>query len=111
MSGSERTHPRPLAMRLVRAVGAAALAAVLLAAAPALAQTARRVGLSLIVSHASQQPGPVDPSLHELHETLRNDFRYASMRVIERRRLDLRTGEIGAELTGRDTNLTLVRGG
>jgi hypothetical protein len=82
-------------MRLVRAVGAAALAAVLLAAAPALAQTARRVGLSLIVSHASQQPGPVDPSLHELHETLRNDFRYESLRVIERRRLDLRTGEIG----------------
>jgi len=86
---------RRLSFRRPCAVEAALLAGLLLVAAPALAQTARRVGLSLTVSHASQQPGPVDPALHDLHESLRDDFRYESLRVIERRRLDLRTGEIG----------------
>jgi hypothetical protein len=67
----------------------------LLMAAPASAQTVRRVGLNLTVSHASAQPGPVDPAAARLHESLRNEFRYESLRVIERRRLNLRTGEIG----------------
>ena len=72
------------------------LLAGLLAAAPASAQqAARRVGLNLTVSHASPHAGPVDPGAAQLHESLRNDFRYESLRVIERRRLDLRTGEIG----------------
>ncbi len=69
-----------------------------LAAAPASAQQAqsvRRVGLHLTVSHASAQPGPVDPAAARLHQSLRNEFRYESLRVIERRRLSLRTGEIG----------------
>jgi hypothetical protein len=67
-------------------------------AAPATAQQApsvRRVGLNLTVSHASAQPGPVDPAAARLHESLREEFRYESLRVIERRRLNLRTGEIG----------------
>lgn len=70
----------------------------LMAAAPASAQptqSVRRVGLNLTVSHASAQPGPVDPAAARLHESLRNEFRYESLRVIERRRLNLRTGEIG----------------
>jgi hypothetical protein len=75
------------------AAGAALLALVL--AGPALAQTARRVALEMTVSHASPHPGPVDPAAARLHEQLRNDFRYQSLRVIERRRLNLRTGEIG----------------
>lgn len=69
-----------------------------LAAAPASGQptqSVRRVGLNLTVSHASAQPGPVDPAAARLHQSLRNEFRYESLRVIERRRLDLRTGEIG----------------
>lgn len=85
-SGS-RSRVAPFAAWLV-AVG-------LLAAAPASAQTVRRVGLNLTVSHASAQPGPVDPAAARLHESLRNEFRYESLRVIERRRLNLRTGEIG----------------
>ncbi len=69
-----------------------------MAAAPASGQPVppvRRVGLHLMVSHASVQPGPVDPAAARLHESLRNEFRYESLRVIERRRLSLRAGEIG----------------
>ena len=43
----------------------------------------------------SPRPGPVDPAAAQLHESLRHDFRYQSLRVIEHRRLDLRTGEVG----------------
>jgi hypothetical protein len=64
-------------------------------ASPSAAQPGRTVGLELTVSHASPHPGPVDPAAVRLHEHLRDDFRYESLRVIERRRLDLRTGEIG----------------
>lgn len=70
----------------------------LMAATPASGQPVppvRRVGLNLMVSHASVQPGPVDPAAARLHESLRNEFRYESLRVIERRRLSLRAGEIG----------------
>jgi hypothetical protein len=76
------------------ATGAALLAG-LLFAGPAAAQPAPSVGLSLTVSHASPNPGPVDPGAARLHERLRDDFRYQSLRVLERRRLDLRTGETG----------------
>lgn len=98
MSGSEIPIAGRPRSRLLRrphglATGAALLAGLLLAA-PALAQTARRVALSLTVSHASPHPGPIDPEAARLHESLR-EFRYQSLRVIERRRLDLRTGEIG----------------
>lgn len=73
----------------------------LMAATPASGQPVppvppvRRVGLNLMVSHASVQPGPVDPAAARLHESLRKEFRYESLRVIERRRLSLRAGEIG----------------
>lgn len=102
MSGSERAPdpgrggPRG---RLAPAPGpfpiGALLFAILLLAGPALAQTVRRVALDLTVSHASLHPGPIDPAAAQLHERLRDDFRYQSLRVIERRRLDLRTGEVG----------------
>lgn len=67
----------------------------LLVAQPAVAQTVRRVGLDLTVSHASPNPGPVDPEASKIHDQLQREFRYESLRVIERRRLNLRTGEIG----------------
>jgi len=75
-------------------VGATLLAGLLLAQ-PTLAQTVRRVALDLTVSHVSPNPGPMDPAALRLHDQLGPDFRYQSLRVIERRRLDLRTGEIG----------------
>jgi hypothetical protein len=62
----------------------------------ALAQVAaQRVGLLLTVSHASSQPGPIDPSAAELHRSLQREFRYESLRVIERRHIDLGMQEIG----------------
>jgi hypothetical protein len=68
----------------------------LLLASAAVAQPElRRVGLSLTVSHASQQPGPIDPGAAEVHRRLRQEFRYESLRVIEKRHMDLRLQEIG----------------
>jgi hypothetical protein len=62
----------------------------------ALAQVAvQRVGLLLTVSHVSSHPGPIDPSAAELHRSLQREFRYESLRVIERRHIDLRMQEIG----------------
>jgi len=77
------------------AVGAVLLGLGLGGDALAQAGSGRRVGLDLTVSHASLQPGPIDPEAERLHQSLRDDFRYQSLRIIERRRLDLRTGEIG----------------
>lgn len=108
MSGSDRPGieewiapgPRIAGRRRVAPVLAlvigSGLSLALLAVQPAWAQAAaRRVGLNLMVSHASSHPGPVDPAAAQLHESLRGEFRYQSLRVIERRRLNLRTGEIG----------------
>lgn len=71
------------------------LALCLLAAAPAVAQEARRVSLDILVTHVSQSPGPIDPSAAELHRQLREDFRYESLRVLEHRSLQLALDEIG----------------
>jgi hypothetical protein len=88
-------RPRSRLLRTPYSLAGAAFLAGLVLADPTLAQTARRVGLDLTVSHASPHPGPVDPAAAQLHERLKHEFRYESLRVIERRRLDLRTGEIG----------------
>jgi len=71
------------------------VAAVLLLDGSAAAQAVRRVGLSLMVSHASQRPGPIDPAAEWLDRSLRNEFRYQSLHVIEVRHLDLGLQEIG----------------
>lgn len=54
------------------------------------------VGFSVIVSHVSPQPGPVDPSATEILRRLRDEFHYESLRVLERRRMELRMQQIGA---------------
>jgi hypothetical protein len=73
-----------------------AVAAVALVPVVALAQVAvQHIGLSLTVSHASPQPGPIDPNAAEIHRSLRREFRYESLRVIERRHMDLRMQEVG----------------
>jgi len=66
-----------------------------LLAGSAAAQELQRVGLSLTVSHASQQPGPIDPGAAEVHRRLHDEFRYESIRVLDRRHLDLHLQEIG----------------
>ena len=80
---------KPIAFAAALGVAAA------LAPSGALAQAANRVNLLLTVSHASPQPGPIDPSAAELHRRLHHEFRYESLRVIERRSMDLRLQEVG----------------
>ena len=72
-----------------------ALAVVVLAAGAAQAQSGERIGLLLTISHATQQPGPVDPDSAEIHKRLQEEFLFQSLRVIERRHIDLRLQEVG----------------
>jgi hypothetical protein len=60
-----------------------------------IAQVAPSVGVLLTVSHASPKPGPIDPDAAEIHRQLRHEFRYESLRVIERRHVILRMQELG----------------
>jgi hypothetical protein len=77
---------------LCRALLALALAA---AGLPASAQELRRVSLEITVTHVSQTPGGIDPRGEELHRQLRQDFRYGSLKVLERREMRLQLDEIG----------------
>lgn len=79
-------------MSVSRALSIAVAAAVLVPVAAFAQAAVQHVGLSLIVSHASPQPGPIDPEMHRAMGTV---VRYQSLRVIERRHIDLRMQEIG----------------
>jgi len=75
---------------------ALACAMLLAGSGVALAQEVQRVvAFSVIVSHVSPRPGPVDPSAEEVLRRLRDEFHFESLRVLERRRMDLRMQEIG----------------
>lgn len=59
-----------------------------LLATPALAddhgdEKVKTVSLKLMVSHLCQKPGEIDPAAAELHQQLREDFRYTSLRVLQ----------------------------
>jgi hypothetical protein len=73
----------------------ALVAALLLLAGSAAAQSGVPLRLEIMVTHASSRPGPVDPGAAELHRQLRQDFRYESLRVLQRETLRLRVDEIG----------------
>lgn len=68
---------------------------------PAAAQELRadpgpnHVALSLMVSHVTSEPGPIDPSAGEIHRRLHDEFQYQSFQVLERHQMDLRLQEIG----------------
>ena len=53
------------------------------------------VALVLLVSHATTQPGPIDPGALDIHRRLQHEFQYQSFRVLERHDMDLRLQEIG----------------
>ena len=63
---------------------ASALGLALLVAAPALAQ---EVSVGVMVIHASQSPGPVDPEAERVRVILSRDFRFQSWRVMQRNRM------------------------
>lgn len=83
MSCSERTKTLGVALGLTS----------LILAWPAIAQEAKKVGLHLMVLHASESPGPIDPEAASLHRRLRRDFRYQSLHVMQRRSMRLQISE------------------
>lgn len=56
----------------------------------------KKIGLTLTVSHVSPRPGPIDPGAASLHQRLRQEFRYESLRVLKRKQLQLRLDEVGS---------------
>ena len=76
------------------AVAAFALAALLHAPAPAQSQGVVRVDVMMI--QLSKQPGPIDPRAQRLHEKLHAQFRYESLRVLQRERLSLAVDELAS---------------
>ena len=83
------SQSRPLRLAVALAVATA------IAPVCVFAQATECVGLSLTLSHASSKPGPVDPGVAEIHRQLHQEFRYESLRVIERQHLILRMQELG----------------
>lgn len=55
----------------------------------------RRVGLSLMVSHVSPLPGPIDPTIAAIHRRILDEFHYQSLHVLERHSMELQLQEVG----------------
>ena len=70
---------------------ALAVAAACLVSGPVTAQPEARkhVALEILVAHISDAPGGIDPRAGELDRKLSAQFRYASLRVLDQRHLDL----------------------
>ncbi len=64
----------------------------------ATAQAGDRVPVNVIVVHTSNRKGEVDPRAQELHEKLRKQLRYKSMRVLQEERVDLQMNQVGTVL-------------
>lgn len=63
--------------------------------APAAAQPSQNVRMEVMVSHISNEPGVVDPRADKLDRTLRDQFRYESLKVIRTQTLKLGLDEVG----------------
>ena len=72
-----------------RVLAVAAAGALLLVPGLAAAQQAARVSVEVMVSYISPRAGAVDPRAERLHELLRKDFAYKSLRVLHMQRLSL----------------------
>jgi hypothetical protein len=70
------------------------LLAASLAAMPAHAGDPPRVSIELTVSQISNHPGAIDPRGAKLHEKLKGQIRYKSLKVIESERVALRRNEV-----------------
>jgi hypothetical protein len=65
-------------------------------ASTAVAQSGQRFDVRVTVSQISDQEGPVDSRAKRLDATIRKQFKYASLTVIEERKLDLELDEVGS---------------
>jgi len=54
-----------------------------------------RVPVNVMVVQTSNKKGDVDPRAQELHEKLKKQLRYKSMRVIQEQRVDLEMNQVG----------------
>jgi hypothetical protein len=86
-------------LRLAIGVGAVALAGIAALAAPgstpAQGPDSGRVPVNVMVVQTSNQKGEVDPRAQDLHEKLKKQLRYKSMRVIQEQRVDLEMNQVG----------------
>ena len=76
------------------AIGALAALAAALAWPAAAGEEPRRIALEVLVAYISDQAGGIDPRGVELHAKLADQFRYETLRVLDRRRLDLPLGTV-----------------
>jgi len=60
----------------------------------ATAESSGPVKLEVMVSHISQEPGPIDPRAERLDAKLHGDFRYESLRVLSQKKLNLALNEL-----------------
>jgi hypothetical protein len=77
-----------------RSLAIGTLAAVALASTAVAAEEPRRIALEILVAYISDQPGGIDPRGGELHRTLAGQFRYETLRVLDRKTLDLPLGTV-----------------
>jgi hypothetical protein len=86
-------------LRLAIGVGVVALAGIVALAAPgsprAQGPVSSRVPVNVMVVQTSNQKGEVDPRAQDLHEKLKKQLRYKSMRVIQEQRVDLELNQVG----------------
>jgi hypothetical protein len=54
-----------------------------------------RVPVNVMIVQTSNQKGEVDPRAQELHQKLKKQLRYKSMRVIQEQRVDLEMNQVG----------------
>jgi len=81
-------------LRALVGAGLLALGALPLGALPGWAQEGP-VSLSVMVSHISDAEGSIDPRASRLHDKIRKQLKYSSLRVLEDRTLRLALDEVG----------------
>lgn len=74
----------------------AALLAFGLLAGGAAAEGVKSIKLTLTVSQLSKSPGKIDPKAADIHARLREEFRYESLKVLERKKLKLALDQVGS---------------
>jgi len=78
-------------------IALAGLASALVAPGSMRAQSAgsNRVPVNVMIVQTSNKKGEVDPRAQGLHEKLKKQLRYKSMRVIQEQRVDLEMNQVG----------------
>ena len=76
-----------------RAAGALGL---LLLTVGATAAAAERVDIEVTVCQLGEASGGIDPKCSRLHEKVKRDFRYGSLKVVTSKRLALAPNQVGA---------------